>query len=279
VIVGGALPWTGFVPAALRPSREGAASRFRGKVLILWFWFAAGLVFLSLGESKLATYVLPAIPALSIVIAAAIVKPRAPRWWHTLGLVTHAIVLAALPPLTLLAIWMKWAEYSTAAVVGATSATALVLLLAIRAADTGAAIARLSRLSATTVVGLFATVLIAAPLATPWMTARDLADTLNSGGTLPSRVLVLDERIGSLIFYLAPSLRREATPGRVGETTIAQAIQQARIDGSDWLLVTRGRSEALLRRTIGSNLQPDARAGTWVIYRSSSLRKALGVKP
>ena len=35
---------------------------------MLWGWFAIGLVFLSLGESKLVTYALPLFPILALVI-------------------------------------------------------------------------------------------------------------------------------------------------------------------------------------------------------------------
>jgi hypothetical protein len=185
------------------------------------------------------------------------------------------MALGALPMVAVLAIRFRFGEISAAASTAAVSAAVLVVLLSIRARQGGTPTERLSRLAATTVVGLFATVVIAAPQATPWMTARDLADTLNSGGTLPPKVLVLDERIGSLIFYLSPALRSEATPARIAETTMPEAIERARTDQSEWLLAVRARSEPRMRRLLGDELQPDARAGTFVIYRASTLRRAL----
>jgi 4-amino-4-deoxy-L-arabinose transferase len=53
IVLGGALPWTGYLAGALRSA---AGNPLR---LILWAWFAIGLVFLSIGESKLVTYALP----------------------------------------------------------------------------------------------------------------------------------------------------------------------------------------------------------------------------
>ncbi len=67
------------------------------------------------------------------------------------------------------------------------------------------------RMSLIAVVSL----MFVAPRAAAWMTSRDLAATLNTAGTLPPRVRVLDERIGSLIFYLDPRLRAQATVERV----------------------------------------------------------------
>ena len=267
VVLGGALPWTGFIPAAVR-----LKSRTQ---MLLWAWFVSGFVFLSISGSKLVTYVIPALPALAIAIAAAVVKPRESRALHAAGIVTHAVALASLPATAVLVIRLKFGELSAAAVTAAASAAALVVLMSIRARQGGTPTERLSRLTATTVVGLFATVVIAAPQATSWMTSRDLADTLNSGGALPPKVLVLDERIGSLIFYLSPALRSEVTPERVTETTMPEAIEQVRGDQSEWLLAVRARSEPRVRRLLGNGLQPDARAGTFVIYRASTLRRAL----
>src|SRR5215471_4215673 len=60
IVVGGSLPWTGYLAGAARIAR---ADRLR---LVVWAWLAAGFVFLSVGESKLATYALPLFPALAI---------------------------------------------------------------------------------------------------------------------------------------------------------------------------------------------------------------------
>src|ERR1700730_2575345 len=82
---------------------------------------------------------------------------------------------------------------------------------AARSASEHGFIAGVVRMNLYTIVAL----MIVAPRAAAWMTSRDLAATLNRAGRLPPRVLVLDERIGSLIFYLDPPLRAEATPARV----------------------------------------------------------------
>ena len=61
IVIGGALPWTGYLAgAALNP-------RAHSQLRTLWAWFAIGFVFLSIGESKLVTYVLPLFPALALL--------------------------------------------------------------------------------------------------------------------------------------------------------------------------------------------------------------------
>jgi 4-amino-4-deoxy-L-arabinose transferase-like glycosyltransferase len=66
IVAGGSLPWTGYLLRAARTIRR---DRLR---IVIWSWLAIGFVFLSIGESKLATYALPLFPALAILIGEAI---------------------------------------------------------------------------------------------------------------------------------------------------------------------------------------------------------------
>ena len=66
IVLGGALPWTGYLWRAR--SSPGFGSRADSLRLVLWGWFAIGLVFLSIGESKLVTYALPLFPALALIV-------------------------------------------------------------------------------------------------------------------------------------------------------------------------------------------------------------------
>src|SRR5215471_1374563 len=63
IVIAGSLPWTGYLARAARTAR---ADRRR---LVIWAWLTVGFVFLSAGESKLATYALPLFPALAILVA------------------------------------------------------------------------------------------------------------------------------------------------------------------------------------------------------------------
>jgi 4-amino-4-deoxy-L-arabinose transferase-like glycosyltransferase len=70
VVIGGTWPWFFFVPPGLRELRgtETTESRsHRSEVRFLVIWFLVIFVFFSIPRAKLGSYVLPAIPALSIM--------------------------------------------------------------------------------------------------------------------------------------------------------------------------------------------------------------------
>ena len=70
VVIGGAWPWFFFVPLGLRELRanESTASlSHQSKLRFLLVWFLVIFVFFSIPRAKLGSYVLPAIPALSIM--------------------------------------------------------------------------------------------------------------------------------------------------------------------------------------------------------------------
>jgi hypothetical protein len=133
--------------------------------------------------------------------------------------------------------------------------------------------AGLVRMSLYTVVAL----MIVAPRAAAWMTSRDLAATLNTADTLPPRVTVLDERIGSLIFYLKPRLRAEATADRVSSTSFAEAMARIRVDPPDAILAVRNSQLPRFYRLFPSPPGPDATAGTFMLFRADTLRAALRI--
>jgi hypothetical protein len=113
------------------------------------------------------------------------------------------------------------------------------------------------------------------PRAAAWMTARDLAEALNAGGALPPRVSVVDERIGSLVFYLDPALRAQASRARLDESSLAEAIARARVDPADAVIAVRDPALPRFTRLFPAPPPPDARAGTFSIFRVGTVRRAL----
>lgn len=287
IVLGGALPWTGYLAGALRGLLPGSPSMPKaggvpyvalGQRRVLWGWFAIGLVFLSLGESKLVTYALPLFPVLALVVAEHIstggfrVDVRDRLRGAAFGL--HVFTLAVLPPLGLLALHWKFNALHPYLWI----AVALFSLLtidagrrALRSASEYGAIAWMARASVYTLIGMMAVL----PRAASWMTSRDLAETLNTGGVLPPRVSVLDERIGSLVFYLDPALRAQATADRLDEATFAEAFGRVRVDPDDAVLAVRNSQLAQFNRLFATPPPPDARAGTFTIFRAITLRTAL----
>lgn len=277
IVIGGTLPWTGYLVrgwgAEARSAKAAAVTTNRMRV-VMWGWFLAGLVFLSIGESKLVTYVLPLFPALAILAGERIVSAGTFAGRLSYGL--FAATLSILPIGALAAVAIKFGGVSVAywLIVGVVSATITAVAVRVRPGR-GASIetqaAGVLALPVMTLVGL----LIVAPLAASWMTARDLAAALNEGGTLPPHVSVLGERIGSLIFYLSPALRASAAPDRFDEVTMAEAVSRIRVGPDEAVLAVRNDQVARFNRLFSVAPVPAARAGTFTIFRTSTLRQAL----
>ena len=132
----------------------------------------------------------------------------------------------------------------------------------------------IGRMTLFTIVAL----MLVAPHAATWMTSRDLAATLNSAGVLPPRVWVVDERIGSLIFYLDPPLRAQATAARVDVSSFAEALMHARVDPPDAVTAIRNSQLPRFNRMFPSPPVPDALAGTFTLFRADTLRAASGAR-
>src|SRR5271166_5456333 len=70
IVSGVAWPWIFFAPLGLRESRSDGSSELpshRSKMRFLIIWFVVILVFFSIPRAKLGSYILPALPALSIL--------------------------------------------------------------------------------------------------------------------------------------------------------------------------------------------------------------------
>lgn len=272
IVLGGVLPWTLHLAGAAQSAR---ANPLR---LVIWGWFAAGLIFLSLGESKLLTYALPLFPALAILIGEYVHargdRPRASRVF-TLATTVQMIFLAVLPAAALILLRSRFGAAPAVVWILAAALGLLTLDAARRmrrAPDSTTTVRWLAQGSVYSILAM----MLMLPHAAAWMTAKDLAHTLNAGGVLPSRVSVLDERIGSLVFYLDPALRAEATAARLDESSFAEAIARARHDPEDAVLAVRNGQLAQFNRLFAQPPAADAQAGTFTLFRAATLRRALG---
>lgn len=277
IVVGGALPWTAYLAGAARSALgAGALAKApRGSTLrlVLWGWFAIGLVFLSIGESKLVTYALPLFPALAILVGEYLSSRGGVRFGPAFA--AQVITLALLPALGLILIQWKFHAvhpYHWMAVAVFSVLTIDAGRRAARAESGDAFMWGIVRMTLYAVVGM----MIVAPRAAAWMTSRDLAAALNRADTLPSRVSILDERVGSLIFYLDPALRAEATPDRVDAASFSEAMTRVRMDPADAVTVVRNSQLPRFNRLFPSPPAPDAVAGTFSLFRADTLRASLG---
>jgi hypothetical protein len=122
-------------------------------------------------------------------------------------------------------------------------------------------------------MALFGLMIVVRPAAS-WMTSREVARQLNAIGTLPPHVTVVEERVGSLIFYLDPALRAQATPERIEETDIADAIQRSRIEPLDAIVIVRNNRLYRFARQFGLPPEASWTAGTNTVFREDRLQKA-----
>ena len=263
ILAGGALPWTAYLVDAARSARGS------GVRLVVWGWLAIALVFLSAGESKLATYALPLFPAVALLAGERVSATRLPA-----GLTVHAATLALIPSIGLLAIQWKYGAAHPYLWIPVVLLAGMTIAAGVRAARAPGAEGRVAWIAAMSIASLFAMVTVS-PKAAEWMSARDLAAALNDGRALPPRVSVVDERIGSLVFYLDPPLRADASRERLDEASFAETVARVRTDPAGAVVAVRNTLLPRFNRLFSAPPPAGTRAGTFTIFRAGTLKQAL----
>jgi 4-amino-4-deoxy-L-arabinose transferase-like glycosyltransferase len=284
ILVVGGIPWVAYLPVLVYDAlsrwrnRVPAVSDDRGNrpLLLLVCWFVGCTLFLTLSRSKLVTYIWPVFPAMAILTA--IVWARkidgllcdgAKRWmgrivWFTcligpLALpATFAITQTALPTRFSLPAW-------TLAV-----AAALTSL-----APLGSWLCGRDRwtlgLAATTVCGqLVVLLMFAFPQVATALSGRDLADYFNRTRELPSRMLMAQERVGSVVFYLDPDLRSQLQFGQMVNQDIDDPLPSPALDRKEWVVIPERHLHTALNDYDLLPL-PCEQAGRFRLYRRSDV--------
>ncbi len=210
-------PFWYYVPIALAgtwPWIFAAWSRARARATnadrLLVSWFVADFALLSLAGSKLATYLLPALPAVAVLAGRALSDAAVgaqPKWMRVVEIVT-----AALPALGLAV--LAWQGQ-----VGAPSPVTLLALLpagVLLAPAAWGGSSAAPRLLLTTAAALLSIALAVRPVVAEGLTARNLAARFNAAGAVPAHLWIVDEGVGSFIFYLRADLRKSLVKGQVG---------------------------------------------------------------
>lgn len=180
----------------------------------MWSWLIADLLLLSAAGSKLATYLLPAFPAVALLAARALTEDAAATRRSTPG---WLFWITALLPAIGLAYYLAGPGLlpSTPGMVAALASLA-VAAWAVRGVEGPA---RPVRLAVVTVAALVAVAVGVRPLTAVQLTAKSLARDVNARGMMPRQLVIVDEGIGSFLFYLEPDLRHGLTPERVRRTS------------------------------------------------------------
>jgi 4-amino-4-deoxy-L-arabinose transferase-like glycosyltransferase len=281
VLFGGGLPWIAYLPVVVRDwweRRRTRTSQGSADLTLIWCWLLGGTVLLSLAQSKLATYVWPLFPAVAILAGVAWTRlldgqltPAARRW---LALTFYSLCLTGpvTLPAAMLVVGHKYhLQFSVAiwilGILVALSSWLPPVLWRLQRAQ-GALLAGMA-----SVTFQFAVIMaVVIPPIARVNTARDLAAYLNHRNQLPNRLVVVDERIGSLVFYLKPELRRQLEQNQLAAARVHQ-LDDAPLWQPDTLFAV---AERRLRRVEPMLNLTDAkyeRAGQYRVYTTDELPK------
>jgi len=284
ILIAGGIPWIGYLPVLIREAvsrwRKGmpAMTDIRGNrpLLLLICWLVGCTLFLTVSRSKLITYIWPVFPAMAILTA--IVWSRkidgmlsldAKRWMSRVVWCTCLIGPLALPAaftITRIALPMHFSPlaWTLAVVAGLTSLTPLWSWLRDRDHLT-------LGLAATSVCGqLVVLLLFVFPQVAVALSGRDLADYFNRTRELPSRLLMTQERVGSLLFYLDRDLRSQLQLGQIANQDIADPLPTPALGTTEWIVIPERHLHAALDNYNLCSV-PYERAGRFRLYRRSDI--------
>lgn len=268
LLLGGGLPWIGYLPVLWRKDEgrrmKGGSNTHPSSFILhpsslLWCWLAGWVIFLTLAQSKLATYLWPAFPAVAILAAvawsrlfegAAAEKGTVPfcepypkgssgkrgqspfpplgesarrafartfvwsSWSGPIVLPTAVFVVQML-----LNVRFPWPVWAVTAVVAAAAPLPLIPW------HTGRPRAALITAAFSMAAQFTIVMTLILPQAAERYTAWDLAEHFNNQERFPSRLFVVEERIGSVVFYLNPDLRADLSPDRLSRLLLDEPIE------------------------------------------------------
>jgi 4-amino-4-deoxy-L-arabinose transferase-like glycosyltransferase len=240
ILLGGGLPWIGYLPvtisdALVRRNESTNGAKNRGQLhasahlcsshpaevdetgqdamSLLFCWLIGCTFLLSVAHSKLATYIWPVFPAVAVLAAVgwarllegSLSANAARRLKRTffLSSISGPIVLplAVFVVQKVFAIAVPWEAWLGACLAGLAPLIPLVFLAKRQW------LAMLAASALSTALQFVVALTLILPVAAENVTARHLAEYFNRTGRIPVRLLVAEERLGSLVFYLDPALR------------------------------------------------------------------------
>jgi 4-amino-4-deoxy-L-arabinose transferase-like glycosyltransferase len=301
VLIVGGFPWIAYLPVLgwARSAEQGAGSGEQGRapcsllpapcsnrpMLLLGCWLVGGTLFLSISSAKFVTYIWPVFPALAILAAIVWERKidgslgdRASHWMGRIVWCTCLIGPLGLP--TVLAITQIALPARFSPLVWALAAAAALTSLAPLVSWLRGRVRLTLGLAATTVCAqLIVLLLFVFPQVAAGLSGRDLADYFNRTGDLPGRMLMVEEQLGSAVFYLRPDLRSQLQPGQIPYQNINDPLVPARKgtvkgEGGDWIVVP----ERHLQKVLGKYdlaAAPYERACRFRLYRRSVVEPAV----
>jgi len=236
ILLGGGLPWIAYLPVTIqdawaRRKQPGdvtpADAPPHRAATLLWCWLIACTLFLSLSHSKLVTYIWPVFPAVAILASLAWVRllegtlserarvalSRTLRMSCFGGpLVLPVVLLVVQSEFDVRFSWPVWTVTILAA------CAAWVPLGCWLAGRPRASISTAMLSTAAQFVVIMTFVL---PPVADNVSARDLAEHFNRLGRMPPGLMMAEERLGSVVFYLDRDLRAGLRKDQIQQVALA----------------------------------------------------------
>ena len=261
LLLGGGLPWIGYLPVTLRdawtrrretnkePQSRGPAD---GSVTLLLCWLVGCTVFLSIAHSKLVTYIWPVFPPVAILAAMAWARVidgslhEGARRWFSGTLWSSSAAAPAVLPVVLIVVQKRFGVtlpwYVWLASVAAGCSCVLPAWLWAKRRPQGTLVLGL--------LGVAAQFVIIMTFVLPWvaadMSARELARYFNARGAMPPRLWLVEDRIGSLVFYLDPGLRAGLSEGQLQEVRSKEMPETAALEVGTLLAIPKRRLSSVV---------------------------------
>ena len=212
-------------------------------LLPLVCWLAGCTLFLTVSRSKLGTYIWPVLPAIAILTAVVWVRKiegllseTAERWMGRTVWCSCLVAPLTLPTTFIVAQIVLPVRFSlfTWTLVFVAAATSLAPLWSWLRGRRSLTLG----LAAASVFGQLAVLLACAfPQAAAAFSGRDLAAYFNRTRELPSRLMMVQERLGSVIFYLDPDLRRRLHGGQMVDLDIDNVLPSPIPGGKEYIAI------------------------------------------
>jgi hypothetical protein len=234
-----------------------------------------GVLFLSVASSKLLTYLLPVFPVVALL--AADIWERARRGMLTAAgrrMLNSALFLTCLGfavalPVALFFVQRRFDFRFGGAWLGCAAVAAGMLLPLWRLWRGQSSKALPAACLAVVCVFLFVMTAVMPKVAAE-LSGRELAQHLNRQGRLPSRLLVLEERIGSVIFYLDPELRAQLKPDQFVNIRVGGFCDLSAMQDDEIAVLPRFR-ETRVNQYLDVFGVPSQSVGHYRIYTANAL--------
>ena len=224
ILLGGTIPWVLYVGHSVWQSysnRSEEGQRKAKPTTLLLCWLVGGTLFLSIASSKLITYALPLFPVVAILAGHSFQQFFDRQYSSSLDtsfarLFQCVCAVGSIIPLAALAVIDRYQQSTSSPMAYALALMAgIAMLLAIwlvRQEQRQAAVATGSLWFA-----LLFLCLVTWPLQRTALhySQRDVAKTLATQTQLPSKIILVGERVASFTFYLSPEQRQSIRQGHV----------------------------------------------------------------